>query len=144
MAFLMKLVKPANWGICMKVILHAVTILMIALCFELTACQVDSALANGAAQDGPSADSTQQNALIIENDPQLPDTYPGAGYEARLFARGGVPPLHCGSRKARYLRGSNSKTLVCFTGRPSALENSSSRHRSLTAASHSKPCKGSL
>ena len=78
----------------MKVILHAVTILMIALCFHLTACQLNSAYALGSAQDAPSADSTQPNTLIIENDPQLPDTYPGAGYEARLFARGGVPPLH--------------------------------------------------
>jgi hypothetical protein len=32
--------------------------------------------------------------LIIENDSQLPETYPHASYEVRFRARGGVPPLH--------------------------------------------------
>jgi hypothetical protein len=36
----------------------------------------------------------EQSELIIENDSQLPDTYPHAAYELRFHARGGVPPLH--------------------------------------------------
>ena len=57
-------------------------------------CQFVPAYANGIGQSGIPADSSQQNVLVIENDSQLPDTYPGARYEARLFARGGVPVLH--------------------------------------------------
>ncbi|HYM77000.1 MAG TPA: putative Ig domain-containing protein [Candidatus Dormibacteraeota bacterium] len=32
--------------------------------------------------------------LVIQNDPDLPDTYPHASYELRFRARGGVPVLH--------------------------------------------------
>jgi len=32
--------------------------------------------------------------LLIQNESQLPDTYPHASYELRFRARGGVPPLH--------------------------------------------------
>jgi hypothetical protein len=35
-----------------------------------------------------------QSGLGIENDLQLPDTYPHAAYEFRFRARGGAPPLH--------------------------------------------------
>lgn len=35
-----------------------------------------------------------ESDLIIENDAQLPETYPHASYEVRFHARGGVPPLH--------------------------------------------------
>lgn len=40
------------------------------------------------------APDSQRNALIIENDSELPATFPGARYEVYLHARGGVPPLH--------------------------------------------------
>ena len=36
----------------------------------------------------------QQNPLVIENDSELPPTFPGARYELLLHAHGGVPPLH--------------------------------------------------
>src|SRR5579862_7006518 len=39
-----------------------------------------------APQDGPS--------LIIENESELPDTFPHASYELRFRAHGGVPVLH--------------------------------------------------
>jgi hypothetical protein len=49
----------------------------------------------------PPADGEQSGAtppsespLIIENDSELPDTYPRAHYEVRFHARGGVPVLH--------------------------------------------------
>ena len=65
-----------------------------AMSLALIVCQLIPAYANGTGQDGVPTDPGQQNALIIENESQLPDTYPGARYEARLFARGGVPVLH--------------------------------------------------
>jgi len=47
-------------------------------------------------QQGP-----DESGLIIENDSQLPDTYPHADYELRFRARGGVPPLHWRVEKGR-------------------------------------------
>jgi len=44
------------------------------------------------AQAAPAA--PEQDQLIIQNDSELPDTYPRANYQVRLFAIGGVPPLH--------------------------------------------------
>jgi len=35
-----------------------------------------------------------ESDLVIENDSQLPETYPHAAYEFRFRARGGVPTLH--------------------------------------------------
>lgn len=37
---------------------------------------------------------SQQNALVIENQSELPATFPGARYEVYLQSHGGVPPLH--------------------------------------------------
>lgn len=35
-----------------------------------------------------------ESDLVVENDAQLPETYPHASYEVRFHAHGGVPPLH--------------------------------------------------
>ena len=35
-----------------------------------------------------------ESSLTIENDSELPDTYPHASYELRFRARGGIPTLH--------------------------------------------------
>jgi len=43
-------------------------------------------------QTAPAA--PQENQLIIQNDSELPDAYARANYQIRLFAVGGVPPLH--------------------------------------------------
>ncbi len=43
-------------------------------------------------QTAPAA--PQENQLIIQNDSELPDSYPRANYQVRLFAVGGVPLLH--------------------------------------------------
>jgi len=59
-------------------------------------CQVDS-VNTGDQQSGLQEDVSQEpgeSDLIIENDSQLPETYPHASYEVRFHARGGVPPLH--------------------------------------------------
>ena len=42
----------------------------------------------------PSAGPPGERALVIENDSQLPDTYPQGPYLVRLAARGGVAPVH--------------------------------------------------
>ena len=68
-------------------------LLPVACCLALNACQFNLSPDEEASQlQAPSA--PQQNALLIENDSDLPDTYPGARYEVRLVARGGVPSLH--------------------------------------------------
>ncbi|HKI25451.1 MAG TPA: hypothetical protein VKA07_03955 [Candidatus Sulfotelmatobacter sp.] len=36
----------------------------------------------------------RDRGLVIENDSQLPDSYPGARYQVILQAHGGVPPYH--------------------------------------------------
>jgi hypothetical protein len=62
----------------------------------IPASQVDSLLI-GEQQAGMQGDVSQgpgESALIIENDSQLPETYPHASYEARFHAHGGTPPLH--------------------------------------------------
>ena len=62
----------------------------------IPACQVDSLLI-GEQQAGMQGDVSQgpgESDLIIENDSQLPETYPHASYEARFHAHGGTPPLH--------------------------------------------------
>jgi len=41
-----------------------------------------------------SVDSQPEQALVIENDSNLADTYPHGSYLVRLAARGGVAPLH--------------------------------------------------
>jgi hypothetical protein len=50
-----------------------------------------SAAQSGAGQQ----DASQQDAaLVIENDSDLPDSYPGARFSEHLRTRGGVTPLH--------------------------------------------------
>jgi Putative Ig domain len=62
----------------------------------IPACQVPS-VNIGDQQTGLQEDVSQgqgESDLIIENDSQLPETYPHASYEVRFRAHGGVPPLH--------------------------------------------------
>jgi hypothetical protein len=59
-------------------------------------CQLNAAGAHGqeaGAQQG-TAPAQGESGLVIENDSELPDTFPRAPYEFRFRARGGVPPLH--------------------------------------------------
>ena len=48
------------------------------------------------AQETPGASSQGQvpNSLVIENESEMAPTYPGATYELRFTARGGIPSLH--------------------------------------------------
>ncbi|HLZ39939.1 MAG TPA: hypothetical protein VKQ11_03205 [Candidatus Sulfotelmatobacter sp.] len=61
-----------------------------------TGCQIEHVAA--VASDGLSQRSDQaaqsEPGLVIENDGELPETYPRANYEVRFRAHGGVPVLH--------------------------------------------------
>lgn len=60
-------------------------------------CQIDIVNADGQQRTDKrtaAASAQNQGGLVIENDSELPDTYPRAAYELRFRARGGVPQLH--------------------------------------------------
>jgi hypothetical protein len=69
-----------------------VRLLPVACCLAFAACQLNLTSIDEAAEVQDSS-APQENALLIENDSDLPDTYPGALFEIRLRARGGVPSL---------------------------------------------------
>jgi hypothetical protein len=71
-------------------------ILSLTFALGMMACQVDMARAGQQKSDVQSAQAAPQDeaALVIQNDSDLPDTYPHAYYELRFRARGGVPVLH--------------------------------------------------
>lgn len=66
------------------------------LIFILTFSWAGTALARAQAADSqsPQSQGNDQSDLVIQNDSQLPDTYPYANYEVQFHARGGVPVLH--------------------------------------------------
>lgn len=61
----------------------------------MAGCQIELVNASGQ-QDHQRGDVAPQAepALVIENDAELPETYPHAPYEIRFRAHGGVPVLH--------------------------------------------------
>lgn len=61
-----------------------------------SACQLDSVSASGEPVEVPVAAEALQgeSGLIIENESELPDTYPHGSYEMRFRAHGGVSVLH--------------------------------------------------
>jgi hypothetical protein len=98
--------ETANYGRVMKApegrmntnpTLRIAGLLITLLCVSLCACQIAplpaDELADSQAQDARPQPQNQLG-LIIENDSELPDTYPEASYEVRFLARGGVPRLH--------------------------------------------------
>ncbi len=70
--------------------------LLLVCAFALAACQLDLAKAgHEPVEDQQAAEPAQTTPeLIIENESELPDTFPRAPYEFRFHARGGVPVLH--------------------------------------------------
>ena len=65
-------------------------------CWNLPACQlttVGEAEQQAGGQDA-AGQARRESDVVIENDPELPDTYPHASYEFRFRAHGGVPVLH--------------------------------------------------
>ena len=69
---------------------------VLVLAWGMTACQMAWVEIGGEPTGGQQEQSQGQGEsdLIIENDSQLPETYPHASYECRFRARGGAPPLH--------------------------------------------------
>jgi hypothetical protein len=59
-------------------------------------CQFEVANAHEpqAARPQDATSAQREGGLVIENDSELPDTYPHAAYEYRFRAHGGVPVLH--------------------------------------------------
>src|SRR5579864_1644947 len=63
----------------------------------IPACQVASLPISSEQQADLQGDVSQgpgESDLLIENESELPETYPHASYEVRFRAHGGVPPLH--------------------------------------------------
>jgi hypothetical protein len=75
---------------------RVVHIILLTCTLAMAACQIDLARAGQQQADVQSAQAAPQDeaALVIQNDSDLPDTYPRAYYELRFRARGGVPVLH--------------------------------------------------
>ena len=80
-----------------KAALKVIAVIILLECAAgMLACQLGSAnasekdLADPQAATAPQADS----GIVIENDSELPDTYPSAQYEVRFRAHGGVSLLH--------------------------------------------------
>jgi hypothetical protein len=70
--------------------------LLILACAVMAGCQLNLAGATGEPEDGQAAAETrhEEPGIVIENDSELPDTYPHAPYEMRFRGHGGVPVLH--------------------------------------------------
>lgn len=71
-------------------------VLIAAAATTITECQVNVSSAGVPQEPGSQGATAQQgaNEVVIENDPELPDTYPQEPYEFRFRAHGGVPALH--------------------------------------------------
>jgi hypothetical protein len=69
---------------------------LLAVCISCGGCQISGLLEDVAIGPVLSPSSTQgeENELIIQNEPLLPETYPHADYQVHLAANGGVHPLH--------------------------------------------------
>jgi len=73
----------------------AAPVAALACALGMSGCQFESAHAEEDQTPDQSATEPQpENPLLIENDSQLRDTYPGERYELHFTARGGVPVLH--------------------------------------------------
>ena len=64
------------------------------VCTGSAVCQTVSVGAAAEQADGQAGQVQGESGLTIQNDSDLPDTYPHASYELRFRARGGVPTLH--------------------------------------------------
>lgn len=71
-------------------------VVLLACAAGMTACQLGIARIEGQPPDVQANTAAPQEApsLVIENDSELPETYPHAQYQVRLRAHGGLPVLH--------------------------------------------------
>jgi len=70
-------------------------VILLACAAGMTACQLGVARTEGRQTETQATTATPPEApsLVIENDAELPETYPRANYEVRFRAHGGVPVL---------------------------------------------------
>jgi len=76
---------------------RAVELVLLWVCaVGMEACQLELASAGDQqAEAQPAAAAPQdERGLVIENDSELPDTYPHASYELRFRAHGGISAMH--------------------------------------------------
>jgi hypothetical protein len=94
-------------------------ILLICL-FGMAKCPPALSQASDAPADGQQSGATppSESPLIIENESELPDTYPRAHYEVRFQARGGVPVLHWRLEKGALPPGMKLEDNGLFHGEP--------------------------
>lgn len=83
----------------MQMTVKTATILIFLLwvaCLGSTGCREALLVRVAPDEQGQQSVDTAQTgpALVIENDSELPETYPRANYEVRFRAHGGVPVLH--------------------------------------------------
>lgn len=71
-----------------------VLILLLAWAAGMAGCQLGVARTTDTENGQQTAVSQDEPELVIENDSELPSTYPHAAYEFRFLAHGGVPVLH--------------------------------------------------
>ncbi len=71
-------------------------VVLLAWAMGMTSCQFDMVGTSNELSEDPVAVAAPQaqGGLIIENESQLPDTFPHGSYEVRFRARGGVSTLH--------------------------------------------------
>jgi hypothetical protein len=69
-------------------------VILLACAAGMAACQLGVARTEGQQAETQAATPQESPSLVIENDAELPETYPHANYEVHLRAHGGVPVLH--------------------------------------------------
>src|ERR1035437_7736258 len=71
-------------------------VILLACAVGMAACQLELSKTEGQPPEAQGAAAAQQSesGLVIENDSELPDTYPHGSYELRFRAHGGVSVLH--------------------------------------------------
>ncbi len=69
-------------------------VILVTCAAGVTACQLEVARTEGQQAETQAVAPQESPSLIIENEAELPETYPHASYQVRLRAHGGVPMLH--------------------------------------------------
>lgn len=75
---------------------HVVLVCALVFTGNVLGCQLASNGMSDEQADGQvgAGRAQSESGLTIENDPELPETFPHASYELRFRARGGIPTLH--------------------------------------------------
>ena len=85
--------KPAT-SACKRGLVATVLLCAWGVAVLLMGCQVTTVNAVSGQAQRPEGSTASRGELVVENDSELPDTYPQAPYEFRFRAQGGIPALH--------------------------------------------------